>query len=218
MRMLGQRRRSIMGSFPARAAIAVTRAIVAAGSYGLQALNRFGLAPGRRRSERNRRNRAGRPRTDRQRSRLGQNLRRLSLGCGRVPHGRPFPWRKWRRQSKRHTTPVVRSRPTPPPRGNAAGDSAGVDTIEHGDEGTPEVFRLMKEHQVACPTVAAQDAVQQYHGWKKGVDPEPDILRAKHASMKAARAAGVTFCDGRGRWRFCPWRECPGNGVARERV
>jgi len=74
---------------------------------------------------------------------------------------------------------------------------AGVDTIEHGDEGTPEVFRLMKEHQVAfCPTVAAQDAVQQYHGWKKGVDPEPDILRAKRASMKAARAAGVTFAVG----------------------
>src|SRR5262249_1140568 len=29
---------------------------------------------------------------------------------------------------------------------------AGVETIEHGDRGTPEVFRLMKEHNVAlCP-------------------------------------------------------------------
>ncbi|HEX3817682.1 MAG TPA: amidohydrolase family protein, partial [Chthoniobacterales bacterium] len=29
---------------------------------------------------------------------------------------------------------------------------AGVDTVEHGDEGTPEVFQLMKEHNVAfCP-------------------------------------------------------------------
>ena len=74
---------------------------------------------------------------------------------------------------------------------------AGVDTIEHGDEGTPEVFRLMKEHQVAlCPTVAAQDAILQYRGWKKGSDPEPDPLRTKRASMKAARAAGVTFAMG----------------------
>lgn len=32
---------------------------------------------------------------------------------------------------------------------------AGVETIEHGDEGTPEVFRLMKERRVAlCPTLS----------------------------------------------------------------
>ncbi len=74
---------------------------------------------------------------------------------------------------------------------------AGVDTVEHGDEGTPEVFKLMKEHHVAfCPTVAAGDAIMQYRGWKKGVDPEPDRIREKHASMKAARAAGVTFAMG----------------------
>ena len=74
---------------------------------------------------------------------------------------------------------------------------AGVDTVEHGDEGTPEVFKLMKEHHVAfCPTVAAGDAILQYRGWKKGVDPEPDRIREKHASMKAARAAGVTFAMG----------------------
>jgi len=74
---------------------------------------------------------------------------------------------------------------------------AGVDTIEHGDEGTAEVFRLMKERQVAfCPTVAAQDAIWQYRGWKKGVDPEPEAIRGKRASMKAAREAGVTFVMG----------------------
>jgi imidazolonepropionase-like amidohydrolase len=74
---------------------------------------------------------------------------------------------------------------------------AGVDTVEHGDEGTPEVFKLMKEHHVAlCPTVAASDAIMQYRGWKKGVDPEPDRIRQKHASMQAARAAGVTFAMG----------------------
>jgi imidazolonepropionase-like amidohydrolase len=74
---------------------------------------------------------------------------------------------------------------------------AGVDTIEHGDEGTPEIFKLMKEHKVAlCPTVAAGDAVEQYRGWKKGSDPEPARITEKRASMKSARAAGVTFAMG----------------------
>jgi imidazolonepropionase-like amidohydrolase len=74
---------------------------------------------------------------------------------------------------------------------------AGVDTIEHGDEGTPEVFKLMKEHGVAfCPTVAAGDAIEQYRGWKKGSAPEPARMRAKRVSMQAARAAGVTFAMG----------------------
>ncbi|RMF21527.1 MAG: amidohydrolase family protein, partial [Bacteroidetes bacterium] len=42
---------------------------------------------------------------------------------------------------------------------------AGVQTIEHGDAGTPEVFRLMAERGVAlCPTLAAADAVLQYRG------------------------------------------------------
>ena len=48
---------------------------------------------------------------------------------------------------------------------------AGASTIEHGDHGTAEVFKLMKEKKVAfCATVAAGDAYEQYAGWKKGVD------------------------------------------------
>jgi imidazolonepropionase-like amidohydrolase len=75
--------------------------------------------------------------------------------------------------------------------------NAGVETVEHGDDGTPEVFRLMKQNGVAfCPTVAAGDAVSRYRGWKKGVDPEPARITAKRASMKAARDAGVTFAMG----------------------
>jgi imidazolonepropionase-like amidohydrolase len=74
---------------------------------------------------------------------------------------------------------------------------AGVDTIEHGDDGTPEVFKLMKQRGVAfCPTVAASDAILQYRGWKKGSESEPDRVREKRASMKAARDAGVTFAMG----------------------
>ncbi|CAA9297759.1 MAG: hypothetical protein AVDCRST_MAG11-609, partial [uncultured Gemmatimonadaceae bacterium] len=74
---------------------------------------------------------------------------------------------------------------------------AGVETIEHGDGGTPEVFRLMRERGVAlCPTIAAGDAIQQYRGWKKGAAPEPPSIRAKRASVRAAIAAGVTICNG----------------------
>ena len=74
---------------------------------------------------------------------------------------------------------------------------AGVDTIEHGDDGTLEVFKLMKSKGVAfCPTVAAGDAVSQYRGWHKGTDPEPEAIKKKRESMKAAREAGVTFIMG----------------------
>jgi len=74
---------------------------------------------------------------------------------------------------------------------------AGVETIEHGDAGTPEVFALMKEHNVAlCPTLAAGDAISQYAGWKKGEGPEPPSITRKRASFKAALDAGVTILSG----------------------
>jgi imidazolonepropionase-like amidohydrolase len=73
---------------------------------------------------------------------------------------------------------------------------AGVETIEHGDAGTPEVFRLMKEHGTFyCPTIAASEAVSRYRGWKPGT-PEPARLLEKRASMRSALAAGVTICNG----------------------
>jgi imidazolonepropionase-like amidohydrolase len=74
---------------------------------------------------------------------------------------------------------------------------AGVETIEHGDAGTPEVFKMMKEHNVAlCPTLAAGDATSQYAGWKKGEGPEPAGITRKRASFKAALDAGVTILSG----------------------
>ena len=73
----------------------------------------------------------------------------------------------------------------------------GVETIEHGDSGTPEIFKLMKEHNVAlCPTLAAGDATSQYAGWKKGEAPEPASITRKRASFKAALDAGVTILSG----------------------
>ncbi len=74
---------------------------------------------------------------------------------------------------------------------------AGVETIEHGDAGTTEVFNLMAQRGVAlCPTLAAGDAVRQYRGWKKGVDPEPADIADKRASFQRALAAKVVICMG----------------------
>jgi imidazolonepropionase-like amidohydrolase len=74
---------------------------------------------------------------------------------------------------------------------------AGVETIEHGNDGTTEVFTLMAERGVAfCPTLAAGDATAQYAGWKKGEAPEPAGITRKRASFKAALGAGVTILNG----------------------
>ncbi len=86
---------------------------------------------------------------------------------------------------------------TSTPEGMRRAILAGAETIEHGDEGTPEVFRLMAERHVAlCPTLAAGDATAQYAGWKKGQQPEPERLARKRASFRAALAAGVTILGG----------------------
>lgn len=75
--------------------------------------------------------------------------------------------------------------------------NAGVSTIEHGDGGTEEVFKLMKEKNVAlCPTLAAGDAIQQYRGWKKGTDPEPKSITNKRKTFQLALKAGVTISMG----------------------
>ena len=75
--------------------------------------------------------------------------------------------------------------------------NGGVTTIEHGDGGTEEVFKLMKEKNVAlCPTLAAGDAIQQYRGWKKGSGPEPQSITNKKKSFQLALKAGVTICMG----------------------
>jgi imidazolonepropionase-like amidohydrolase len=73
---------------------------------------------------------------------------------------------------------------------------AGVDTIEHGGEGTPEIFKLMRAKGIAyCPTLAASDAIARYHGWN-GSDPPPQYVAEARTAFAAARAAGVTMCVG----------------------
>lgn len=73
----------------------------------------------------------------------------------------------------------------------------GVETIEHGDGGTTEIFNLMKEKGVGfCPTLAAGDAIMQYNGWNKGIDPEPARISQKRKSFKLALQSGVDIVFG----------------------
>ena len=73
---------------------------------------------------------------------------------------------------------------------------AGADTIEHGNAGTPEIFRLMRERRVAlCPTIAATEAISRYRGWN-GAAPEPPVVAEKRKSFAAALAARVPMCMG----------------------
>ncbi|MBT8307292.1 MAG: amidohydrolase family protein [Maribacter sp.] len=83
------------------------------------------------------------------------------------------------------------------PEGMRRAIMAGVETIEHGDGGTLEIFNLMKEKGVAlCPTLAAGDAILQYNGWNKGTDPVPERILKKKASFKLALESGVPIVFG----------------------
>ncbi len=73
---------------------------------------------------------------------------------------------------------------------------AGVDTIEHGYEGSAATFALMKAHGVGyCPTLAASDATARYRGWT-GAEPAPAAVTQARQALDRARAAGVTLCLG----------------------
>ncbi|OEK02682.1 amidohydrolase [Roseivirga sp. 4D4] len=83
------------------------------------------------------------------------------------------------------------------PEGMRRAIEAGVETIEHGDGGTPELFALMAEKGIGfCPTLAAGDAITQYGGWNKGVDPEPARITNKRKSFKLALDSGVKIVFG----------------------
>jgi imidazolonepropionase-like amidohydrolase len=74
---------------------------------------------------------------------------------------------------------------------------AGVATIEHGDGGDAEVFKLMAERGIAlCPTLAAFEASARYRGYRPGTDPEPARLKRARATFKMALEAGVTIANG----------------------
>ena len=65
------------------------------------------------------------------------------------------------------------------PEGMRRSIMAGVDTIEHGDNATPETFKLMVEHKVAwCPTLSVGNQA------------------TKRANFQNALQAGVTIING----------------------
>jgi imidazolonepropionase-like amidohydrolase len=74
--------------------------------------------------------------------------------------------------------------------------AAGVDTIEHGDEGTPQVFKAMAAKRIAyCPTLAAGEAIARYRGWSDPDHPPAGVAEGRTA-LRAALAAGVPICMG----------------------
>jgi imidazolonepropionase-like amidohydrolase len=91
--------------------------------------------------------------------------------------------------------PVVAHASTP--EGMRRAIVAGVETIEHGDGATPEIWQLMAQRNVAlCPTLAAGHSITRYRGWNPEKDPEPDRIRQKRASFRAALNARVPICMG----------------------
>ena len=83
------------------------------------------------------------------------------------------------------------------PEGMKRAIGGGVSTIEHGDKGNEEVFKLMKEKGVAlCPTLSAGESILRYDGWKKGTDAEPQRILDKKKSFQLALKTGVKICMG----------------------
>jgi imidazolonepropionase-like amidohydrolase len=191
-----QLRRAIdQGIVPGPRLLAVTRAIVATGSYA-PSRSRYAFDPPQGAEEADGDEAIVRVvRSQIGRRRLDQGLRRLQVGpggeCAHVHQHelevllRP---RVARAPGRAHAM-------TPE---DARAVLAGVETVEHGDQGTADVFRLMRQRGLAlCPTLAAAEAYATYFdGWVKGRDAPIPALVAKRASFRAALDAGVTICFG----------------------
>jgi imidazolonepropionase-like amidohydrolase len=75
---------------------------------------------------------------------------------------------------------------------------AGVDTIEHGYGGTPEVFQLMAQRGVALlPTLTATVAISEYaKQYVEGQTPPSSRMALAERSFRAAMAAKVVIGNG----------------------
>jgi imidazolonepropionase-like amidohydrolase len=74
---------------------------------------------------------------------------------------------------------------------------AGADTIEHGYNGTAEVFKMMHDRGVAlCPTIAASEAYARYFQHWNGQEPAPQSVQDNRRSFNLAMKAGVPICMG----------------------
>jgi imidazolonepropionase-like amidohydrolase len=72
---------------------------------------------------------------------------------------------------------------------------AGVDTVEHGYGGTPEVFKLMAARGVAyLPTLTAEEAVAQYfQRYEPGKTPPTQGMQQAKEAFQSALKLGVTI-------------------------
>ncbi len=186
------------GIIPGPRMIAATRAIVATGSYGPKELSRDMESPkGAAEAD----GESGLIKEARTQIGKGADLIKVYADYGWGPNGEAEPTftveelKKLVEIANSSGRPVVAHATTAEGMRRAA--MAGVSTIEHGDAGTPEVFRLMKEKGIAyCPTLAASEAYEQYRGWKKGSGKETERITEKRKSFKAALDAGVIICMG----------------------
>lgn len=187
------------GVVPGPRLIVVTRAIVATGSYGPSRTN-YSFDPGQGAEEAS--GAEGVARVTRSQIGHGADWVKVYADYSWGPGGKAMPTfsedelRVLVQTARDAGRPVAAHAMTP--EGMRRAVVAGVETIEHGDEGTPEVFRLMKQKGVAlCPTIAAAEAYAEYFaGWVKGKMPPNANLVQKRQSFKAALDAGVTICFG----------------------
>jgi imidazolonepropionase-like amidohydrolase len=74
---------------------------------------------------------------------------------------------------------------------------AGVDTIEHGYQGTAEIFKLMHDKGIAlCPTLGASEAYARYFQNWNGQEPAPESVQENRRSFQLAMKQGVKICMG----------------------
>jgi imidazolonepropionase-like amidohydrolase len=195
-----QLKRSIeQGIVPGPRIIAVTRAIVATGSYGPRRTD-YSFDPGQGAEEASGSEEI--TRVVRRQIGYGADWIKVYADYRWGPEGQALPTFSGDELKVLVETAKGSGRPAAAhattPEGMRRAVVAGVETIEHGDEGTPEVFRLMRKNNVAlCPTLAATEAYAQYfEGWTRQLDVTPPSVLAKRRSFRQALDAGVAICFG----------------------
>jgi imidazolonepropionase-like amidohydrolase len=187
------------GIVPGPRIIGVTRAIVATGSYGPRRTD-YSFDPGQGAEEA-----SGVEEITRVvRSQIGHGADWLKVYADYrwAPQGRAQPTFSQEELDALVRTATGSGRPVAAhattPEGMRRAVIAGVETIEHGDDGTRDVFKLMRKKGVAlCPTLAASEAYAQYfEHWARGREAPPQSVVDKRASFKIALDEGVTICFG----------------------
>lgn len=193
---VGLKRAIEQGIIPGPRMLVVTRAIVATGSYGPRGFTpEMDVPQGGEEADG-----ASLPRVVRDQIGRGADWIKVYADYRWGPHGETRP--TFTVDELKTIVEIANSSGRPvaahatSPEGMRRAILAGVSTIEHGDDGTPEIFQMMKERGIPLiPTVAAGDAISRYSGWKPG-DAEPARIRTKRASFRAAMDAGVTIGSG----------------------